>query len=387
MNTHSTSVRSTQIKLLAPVGTSNTLFHRFADRGFKLCLLLLTILLLQGCSWFSSGKSEPEAENQDMPMDVVIPSDPPTQTTQPDAIDEPDTNVPVEDDNNASNEPIDIPPQTDLATLFPNRTSLFGESFDALPPYTELNEFGDLSWAYDIVDDQLVYDYGTPAASHQFVWQRYQQITPLEQRSSVRKITFEVNTGNVVFGSIFAVLSNPTSKQPGTAYVEMSVRESFVSMIYDAHTAGTAQHPFYYTEVFIHEHGHVLQSQHEILLDESYDEPTFELASSYVRYPWDSTMHDYYRTFFTDDISMFWESLFELQPYPETRMQEQYPDTFVSQYASNHPLEDFAETFVRFVYEDEQPELGAFSGSAKVRWFWQQPDYVLLRDYIRQAIN
>ena len=61
------------------------------------------------------------------------------------------------------------------------------------------------------------------------------------------------------------------------------------------------------------------------------------------------------------------------------------PNSFVTQYAATGPLEDFAETFATFVFEDK-PSAATIAGK-KILYLYSKPDIVSLRDAIRKGLE
>lgn len=58
-----------------------------------------------------------------------------------------------------------------------------------------------------------------------------------------------------------------------------------------------------------------------------------------------------------------------------------HEDDFVSDYAATNVTEDFAESFAAFVQETEPAGNGVLA--QKLRFFWQRPDYLAVRERIR----
>lgn len=64
---------------------------------------------------------------------------------------------------------------------------------------------------------------------------------------------------------------------------------------------------------------------------------------------------------------------------------EKYQDRFVTQYASTNPGEDIAESFTHFVIFDKPT--GDTYANKKVQLFYNYPELVELRNYIRKSLN
>ncbi len=62
-----------------------------------------------------------------------------------------------------------------------------------------------------------------------------------------------------------------------------------------------------------------------------------------------------------------------------------HEDDFVSDYAATNVVEDFAETFMTFVIEDEPS--GSTVAAQKILFFWDRPDFVQLRERIRTDLG
>lgn len=64
---------------------------------------------------------------------------------------------------------------------------------------------------------------------------------------------------------------------------------------------------------------------------------------------------------------------------------EKYQDRFVTQYASTNPGEDIAECFTHFVIFDKPT--GDTYANKKVQLFYNYPELVELRNYIRKSLS
>lgn len=83
-------------------------------------------------------------------------------------------------------------------------------------------------------------------------------------------------------------------------------------------------------------------------------------------------------------VSEFWPDSFETGEEAAAARYDAAPDSFVTRYAALNPGEDLAETFVFFVYR-LRPD-GPEPANAKVRFLWEFPEMVELRDALRLAL-
>ncbi len=64
---------------------------------------------------------------------------------------------------------------------------------------------------------------------------------------------------------------------------------------------------------------------------------------------------------------------------------EDFPESFVTEYAATHPAEDIAESFIYFVTLDK-PE-GNLIKDKKIRFFYAYPELIEIRERMRENIE
>lgn len=102
----------------------------------------------------------------------------------------------------------------------------------------------------------------------------------------------------------------------------------------------------------------------------------------------DSYINTYYDKFWVN-IEPEWLALDELESDDEyyagiDRLYKKYQDQFVTDYAATNTSEDFAEAFTVFILEPK-PE-GSSIADQKVRFFYEYPEFVQLREHIGRAL-
>jgi len=171
--------------------------------------------------------------------------------------------------------------------------------------------------------------------------------------------------------------------EPGGGRVEVEFPEQFVDDIFSRHQAG-APNSDQHTTRFLDIHGFIYESSQAMAFYEEYDVPTYTLGPGSVRVLWESPLRAFYQNFWEGEIYDAWRARESVAEFQDDMM-ENYASEFVSRRAAAFPGTDFRETLLRFILEDSIPELGDFNGSEKVISFWNEPDFVELRDYARAA--
>ncbi|MEM9610856.1 MAG: hypothetical protein AAGA99_25835 [Actinomycetota bacterium] len=138
--------------------------------------------------------------------------------------------------------------------------------------------------------------------------------------------------------------------------------------------------------VLIHEFAHLLTLQASELPPETAGDPscpTFDPGEGCALS--DSTMAEF--------VARFWpqERLDEIAAIEESEdydrwmeFYEEHQDEFVTDYAASNAVEDLAETFMVFVLEDRPT--GDTIADDKVRFLWDDPELVALREEIRSRL-
>jgi len=268
-----------------------------------------------------------------------------------------------------------------LLSLYPDRETMFGEDIEKIPnPSFYLDEIM-ASWNYEIANDQLVSDLFEAPLSHRLVWQRYVELTLPEHRGNLNAVKFIVNDNSSHYASVS--ISNLT-KVPGEGQVELHLSEQFVRELYNASQGGGGIQ-YNLTSTLLHEHAHVLEAAQLVSIRGEYEIPTYTLGENYLRVMWDSPLRSYYRGFWEGEIYDNWLSLQSNSSNAMTVTLETFPNAFVTLYAATSPHEDFAESFLQFIELDSMPVPDETAATRKILWFWNQPEYVDIRNYARAA--
>ena len=334
-------------------------------------LLLLTLIANVGCS----NSNNPPAGTDPMQTGADV------TMTENESVDDMPVDIPADTNTDVDDVPIQV--NTEVASMLPGRSTVFGEDINTFPNPNQILGGELLIWRYRVVNDQLTADEFEPPLSHQLIWQRYAELIPYEYRKRLVQVSFEANPVEANGASYAVVNGNYFEETPGLQESWLYIREPMVEEFYLSHIGGVSPREYLNTTVFIHEQGHVLHNDH-IVNQGNTDESELYLISPTIRR--DSVIATYYENFWLGEVYEFWQANIS-QTNGRQLVLDEHPNHFVSDYAATNVLEDFAESFSVFVETDSIPSSGMdYRGAEKVIWFWRQPEYVTLRDQIRTAI-
>ncbi len=286
----------------------------------------------------------------------------------------------LEESINGSNPLFDNTIQNDvLRSLLPDHTTLFGQDIAEIPDPDHIAYEELFSWRYEVIGDQLIGNAIDAPLAHRLAWQRYVELTLPEHRKVIDVVKF-LYAPNQHEGP-FIITINPTTV-PGGATVELQFTERFTTQLYNAHQSSRTL-IYSQTLALLRSHASVLRSSQLIKYSHEYDVPTYSLAAG-GRMLWDSWLRDYYWRFWNGEVYDTWQDLGNSSSNRYV-MRDMFPGAFITSYAASSPYADFIETFEYFVKLDEMPAPGDYDGSAKVIWFWNQPEFVNIRSYARAA--
>lgn len=213
-------------------------------------------------------------------------------------------------------------------------------------------------------------------AYHEVLWQDFTTLIPLRYRTSITRLSIYTDGEE---GLLASVTPNPDDFDTWT-------------LALDALDGTYMSDDLIHT--LIHEFGHVLtlsaeQVPRSIEVLESGDETVFERAegacSAFFTGEGCSEQGSYINAFFQRFWADIYAESFELEP---GELYALYPDQFVTDYAAENPGEDIAEAWTFFVLQGRPT--GATIAEQKVRFFYDYPQLVKLREVIRrnlQALN
>lgn len=234
------------------------------------------------------------------------------------------------------------------------------------------------------VDGNELTPIGTPgvraAREAQVIWDRFVALTPVDQRTMLAE--FEVFDGT----TDMAAAVTQTEADPGRWILSVHLDEARASDL---------------DEVLIHEFGHLLT------LNADQVPPDAEAPETYTGYrrrtrqcaPLYYTGEGCARngSYIDEFVERFWppELLAELEEVDATEDEDEWEeaqadfaarheDRFVTPYAATHPGEDIAESWTSFVLE-RKPR-GDSIADEKIRFFWEYPELVALREQIRAEL-
>lgn len=96
----------------------------------------------------------------------------------------------------------------------------------------------------------------------------------------------------------------------------------------------------------------------------------------------DAYLYHFYQQFWQYDVMQHWKQLknIETDPTVQTHFYTLYADEFVTEYATSHPTEDFAESFMYFILSTKPSS--HTRADEKVLFFYQYPELAQLRNEI-----
>lgn len=216
----------------------------------------------------------------------------------------------------------------------------------------------------DIIED---------TAAHQVMWQEFAAIIPAENRQQIAE--YGIFTDGV---------------ENTMAYVEpIPGNETQWKIVMDAVDAENKKEQRY---TLIHEFGHVLTlNNNQVPFDtEAYaDDIAYEEAAQACSRFFTGEGCANANSYINDFYDAFWQDIYAELPQDQDpdaiyEFYEQYQDRFVTDYAATNPGEDIAESWTHFVV-NERPS-GDSIADQKVRFFYDYPELVSLRDKIRARL-
>ena len=337
--------------------------------------------VLGGCS---SGASDPTNDDPE-PSLGIEPTDsgmPPTLDSQLPA---PDT-IPGADQGEHN--------QRLLRELLPDYDVLFGQPIDDIPLPIIEQDSTQLYWSYDIVNDQLSNDHYEAPLSHQLTWERYANLIPLQYRASLKQVGFLVAGGGE--GLCSTGLAGVSSQGfdgvvPGKEHSTLIICERLAGIYFESYEDSSLDlGDFTRSTIWIHETGHIIEAMYTVDLKvphgDYYDTGLSQASfSTGLHTPVSSLIGQYFQTFWLGEIQEYYIAN-RYQDNVGSSVFNEYPDSFVSQYAATNFGEDFAETFTEFIMLAEHPAPDGKMKTDKIRWFWSLPRMVTMCDDILSRI-
>ena len=215
--------------------------------------------------------------------------------------------------------------------------------------------------------------------NRQKIWNLFTSLIPEEQRKDIGEFYINSDGEGNILASVEISAKNP---KKWAMYVDIA----------DSFAADGTMNTLDLEQTLIHEFTHVMtlrQGQLRILGDgdtSTSDCPTYDpgegcaLESAYIAKYYDK----------------FWKDIAPAHPMSkefasETEFEDavyafyqKYASNYVSDYAATNPAEDMAETFTHFVVNDKP--VGKTIADQKVLFFWDYPELLALRTYIRNKL-
>lgn len=214
-------------------------------------------------------------------------------------------------------------------------------------------------------NDELLTGYQNSAEAHREIWERFKLFFPEEYRREIKCFIADTDGNSGQLGHF------RRSRDDTGWCIGIDMRDAF---------SGYRLRKRQLDSTLVHEFGHLLtymSSQYDY-----YATGRCKYVDSFQGCPLpDSYYAQYYELFWRDRV-------FTWQQYGEERADEfyrAYPEEFVTPYAATNPIEDFAESWTRFV-NLSQPQSyrdGDISARAKIGFFYAFPELRALREHIR----
>lgn len=211
-------------------------------------------------------------------------------------------------------------------------------------------------------------------AGHEAMWQLFASLIPQDQRKDVLEYHVFTDGPDNLLASVMLSERSPTK------WILSVDEQDGLTPAGDLQTA-------WLTETLLHEFAHILTLRVGQL---RYNAPTcvtYDTGEGCALA--DSYMWQFYTRFWTNiaaDHPTKGASNVEAPSEEQvTPFYEKYQEQFVTPYAATTPAEDIAETFVFFVLRDK-PE-GTGTVDQKIAFFWDFPELVQLRTFIRNRLR
>lgn len=195
--------------------------------------------------------------------------------------------------------------------------------------------------------------------AQQQLWERFSKVIPAENRKMVKEFTIITDGKDGTLG-----------------YVQQHFNSADWTLALDYNDA-TNLNGLYST--IVHEYGHLFSlNTSEFTIDKAC--ATLDYGDGCLKE--NAYVYHFYQDFWQDSMMKEWKKIEDLQyDYPEqTNFFLAHSDEFVSEYATSHLIEDFAESWMYFILS-EKPESYNIADD-KVLFFYEYPELVQLRNDI-----
>lgn len=213
------------------------------------------------------------------------------------------------------------------------------------------------------MDTQIDTEYNTEVDDkHSMVWKKIKKITPRKYLAMINR--FEISTDG---------------KDGSTAFVHSDDNMNW-SMSVDIEDILDENYNFTKDGIrtLIHEISHIISLNSEQMGD--YNENTLTIKEGSLKQ--NSYLNLFYYEFWKDEYG---DALKFSSDEEFNEFWEENKNNFVSEYASNNPVEDFAESFAEFVL-NERKDTKTISNQ-KINFFYEFPELTDIRNSIRKNIT
>lgn len=254
---------------------------------------------------------------------------------------------------------------------------------------TLASEYETHSHHKDIIEDQLLEEEGEETV----VQGQKAEVVALSQTEKVEKLMQTLLPKNEQ-EKIEKIISDSDGPDEGLAYVEpANTNGSLWVLAYDPvdtfSKSGEYKNGEEFVSTLIHEYAHVLSLHADQVEHVSEDAEYIECFEEQVILDEGCAKEDSYITHF---INTFWseedrERVYQAESQNEEISKELFdenPDWYITEYAATNAAEDFAESFTFFVLEENKKPIT--KADKKISFFYQYPDLVTLRAYMRTGV-
>lgn len=221
--------------------------------------------------------------------------------------------------------------------------------------------------------DQLVYTSGIQDDTHISIWTLFAQMIPAAARADLVQVQFADNTDSNTAAYVEQMSEDYTQRKI-VFNIDSYYMDGQIDIAESTHTN-------------IHEYAHILTlntTQAQLLdpdLDESARNRYQDRCTTYFLQEWCLLPNSYFKAF----VDQFWDEHELTDAWDYEEADDYSAAEYVSDYAATNPGEDIAESFTEFVLKQKQT--GSTEAQQKINFFYEYPELVKLRSFIRSRIT
>ncbi len=225
---------------------------------------------------------------------------------------------------------------------------------------------------YQVKDGEITRDHldtfidrgkpGRTPEDHQKIWDQIATIVPEEYMAMIDR--YEINTDGL--GEIMAFVDQRRNNQWNLSIDPKDILSEKGEFSQDA------------VQTIVHELAHIVSLNQSQMTQDQDDGSTYTVEEGTLKES--AYLNKYYQRFWKDLMGEAEQIQSDEDLY---LFYENHQDEFVTEYAATNPGEDFAESFAFFVTQDK-PQ-GNTIKEQKMLFFYEYPEFVAMRDRIRQV--